>query len=57
MLNVSNLIGSSADVFTRIVKRHLGDLNHLVEVLYFHEWFHHQFLTILGPSNMRSWPL
>lgn len=56
VLDVSDLIGSSARVFTHILKRRLWDLNHLVEVLHFHARRHHQVVTILGPRNTRSWP-
>lgn len=36
VLNVADLIGGGADVFTRIIERGPWDLNHLVEVLHFH---------------------
>lgn len=56
VLSVANLIGSSADVSTRIIKRCFWDLNQLVVVLYFHGWPHRKVLTVLGPCDMRSWP-
>lgn len=56
VLDVADLIGSSAYVFTSIIKIRLGDLNHLVEVLHFHTWCHNQVVTILGPGNMGSGP-
>lgn len=56
VLDVSDLIGSSASVFTHIIEGRLLDLNHLVEVLYFNARRWPQVVTILGPCNTRSRP-
>lgn len=56
VLDVSDLIGSSASVFTHIIKGRLLDLNHLVEVLYFNARRCPQVVTVLGPCNTRSRP-
>ena len=56
-LSVADLIGSSADVFTDVIERGLGDMNHLVEVLYPHSWSHHQGVSVFGPGNVGSRPV
>lgn len=54
MFDISNLVGGSAEVFTRILKRGLRDLYHLVKVLHLHVR-HWQFLSVFGPCDVRSW--
>ena len=56
-LCVANLVDSRADVFPDVIKGGLGDMNHLVEVLYPHPWLHRQFLPVFGPGDVRSRPV
>lgn len=56
VLNVADLIGGGAHIFTSIFKCGLWDLNQLIEVLYLHLWRCCEVLTVLGPGDMRSWP-
>lgn len=56
VLNVALFVGSSADVFAGIVKGCFWNLNHLVEILYFHGWLHHEIFAIFDPFDVRSRP-
>lgn len=56
-LNVANPIVSRADILSDVVERRLGDMNHLVEVLYFHSWFQHQLVSVFGPGDVGRRPV
>lgn len=56
VLDVALFVSRGADVFAGVIEGCFWNLDHLVEIPYFHGWPHYEIFAVFGPLDVRSRP-